>query len=653
MIQTPQQIAKTNPNDVYPYLTPEGELAFFVARYDKGPKKKDLIPFRPSEIEGIYIKKMIEGPRPIFNIHLWTKDPKPLVIVEGEKAANALNQKSKKYLAVTWAGGAQAIFKTDWRPLTDISEIILWPDADEAGQRAMQELAEVLRSQNCGVKIISTHELPDGFDAADFDGNDIDAFLESRLIQTPEVIEGDILEFPNLETGFFEPHETEKGQKWIPRPYELADYLKAQYQFTATEGFSLIWDKTHYRIIEPLEVKRLIIELTQRRSTSRHVNEFVALSQAVNQRRTEDMNPPEGFLNLQNGILNLETRELIPHNPKFYFRYCLPHSYDRHAEPLHWVKFLYDVFEGNHDLVDLTAEVFGYALQGGAPWLHKAFLLIGSGRNGKSTYLDVLKHILGPKNVSNVPLQNLSKPFSVVMADGKLANVCGEITTKEIESEAFKLAVGGEELVAAQKGQPEYPMRFQARMFFACNRSPYMRDSSAGVFEKLCFIPFTHYFRPEDRIPNFAERFLFPEASGIINFALDGLERLKARGRLPDAQKTDEMLESYRVESNPVYAFFKECIVISSRFQTEVRSRDIFTHFQTWCENAGIENHRSRVGFGREFSEILRQHNQSEISSSSSSIVTLEKDRFGTVYKGIRYAKNQSEYNALLEIIQV
>lgn len=400
---------------------------------------------------------------------------------------------------------------------------------------------------------------------------------------------GSDAEFPSKLNGFFSVIEKtnrrtgEVTTQLIPEYYELSEFIKKRQHFIADDSNMYLYKSEHYNSVSKLMLRNEVIKLTKKQASVNQVNNFceTARSYCYQNISHEQL---EGFLNLENGILNLKTGTLEPHTPKMFFKYKLPHAFSPGAKCEKWLEFLLRVFEGDQQLVDLSAEIFGYAMAGGNPWLHKAFLLYGEGRNGKSTFIDVLSYMLGAENISAIPIENLQKPFSVVMADGKLANIVGEMTSREIDSSAFKTAVGGEYLVAANKGMAEYKTKFYAKMFFACNQMPYFRDTTSGAHEKLCIIPFKHYFKPEDRIPLFAERFLYPEISGIINWAIQGYQRLKSRSKLPVVDSINEMVEDYRAESNTVLGWFRESMVIDLTSQKWITMSEFYGHYQEWCE---------------------------------------------------------------------
>jgi putative DNA primase/helicase len=183
-------------------------------------------------------------------------------------------------------------------------------------------------------------------------------------------------------------------------------------------------------------------------------------------------------------------------------------------------------------------------------------------------------------------MSGLVKPFSVVMADGKLANIVGELEGRDLSSEVFKIAVGGEELIAAHKGKPEYPLKFNARLIFAMNNPPNFKDSSAGNYEKLCILPFDRYIAPEERDVNIRSK-LLAELPGVLNWALDGLTRLKERGRLPQITALDETLTEYRAANDTVFEWAQEFVRYDCEAENAYILGQFYGHYAEWCHRQG------------------------------------------------------------------
>ena len=154
------------PSKAWVYRDRAGRPLQFDCRYDLPGGGKDVLPY--SFIEGAWTWKALPHSRPLYNLPEIIKKASALVVVaEGAKATGAAGKLLPDAVATTWAGGALAFQKTDWRPLAGRA-VVLWPDADEPGVAAMLGIREILWALGCKVHLPTLPEgLPAGFDAAD------------------------------------------------------------------------------------------------------------------------------------------------------------------------------------------------------------------------------------------------------------------------------------------------------------------------------------------------------------------------------------------------------------------------------------------------------------------------------------------------------
>jgi len=154
------------PDVLYPYPDAQGRLLLMVARHDIDDKTKQVIPWR--WIDEHWRMKAPPVPTPLFGLDLLAAMPEPRVIItEGEKACCAARAAFTKNPCISWFGGTARVLHADWEPVYR-RKVLLWPDADESGRRAMTLLAERLVANDCDIEVIELDgKLPKGFDCAD------------------------------------------------------------------------------------------------------------------------------------------------------------------------------------------------------------------------------------------------------------------------------------------------------------------------------------------------------------------------------------------------------------------------------------------------------------------------------------------------------
>lgn len=161
------------PKRTWTYREADGKLIGLIHRFEDGQGNKTLIPMSycfGDKGGKMWTWKSFDKPRPLYNLPLIAQNKEmPILVVEGEKAADAGNKIFQgKYICTTWPGGAAAVKYTDVRPLKG-RKVVLWPDNDAPGDKAMRELADILKVEiDVTPDIVEVPAgLPEGWDIAD------------------------------------------------------------------------------------------------------------------------------------------------------------------------------------------------------------------------------------------------------------------------------------------------------------------------------------------------------------------------------------------------------------------------------------------------------------------------------------------------------
>ena len=284
-------------------------------------------------------------------------------------------------------------------------------------------------------------------------------------------------------------------------------------------------------------------------------------------------NEPKNLICVANGVLDIDTLTLEPHSPEHHFltkipvHYLTPEEWDRLACENRIDKFFHEVLPSRVDVQSIY-EFFGYCLYHDMP-IHKAFMLIGEGANGKSTLLSLLKAFLGKESISNISLQQLCQNrFAKAGLHGKLANIFADLTQKSLfETGVFKMLTGNDTVDVERKFvQKRIKLTSYAKMIFSCNIIPEnSRDDTRAFWRRWILITFPNVFDKE--YANVDEKILEKlitkeELSGLLLKALEGLKRLLQNGKFSNERKVEEIRQDYIMKSNPVHAFVEKRLVV-------------------------------------------------------------------------------------------
>ena len=314
-----------------------------------------------------------------------------------------------------------------------------------------------------------------------------------------------------------------------------------------------------------------------------HVYEVV---EAVRERTFRDPelfnSPPPNLVCVENGILDILTGELRPHDPDMVFLAKVPVRYDPQARCPGILRFLEEVCPDPQDALVLL-EFGGYCLYRRYDF-QQALMLVGEGGTGKSTWLGVLRELLGRENVSGLSLQRLTRSrFAPAELFGRLANIFPDLPSEGVEDTGvFKALTGGDYITAERKFRHPFSFVNQAKLLFSANQIPPTRDLSDAYFRRWVIISFNQVIPPERRDPRLLEKLATPEElSGLLNLLLKALRRALRRGCLGYARSTEEVRQEYLRRSDPEAFFVQSCLAADSGWGVE--KKVLYRMFQDFC----------------------------------------------------------------------
>jgi putative DNA primase/helicase len=306
-------------------------------------------------------------------------------------------------------------------------------------------------------------------------------------------------------------------------------------------------------------------------TTNRIKSETLGFMKSNGYVERDALEQPLNLLNFKNGIIDISTGELIPHDPKYTFQFEIPVDYIPGADCPTWKKFIEDVLYQQD--IPFIQEVCGYLLHRRYTWALLAILL-GHGRNGKTTFLNVLSNLLGEKNTEHIPLQTLAhERFAKAKLYQKHANLCSEIGAHEIKDTGTLKQVTGEDMIFARElYQSGFSFRNFAKLVFSCNLLPEIGDKTLAMNERLAVVEFPNTFErgsPECD-PNIYDKLTTPrELSGILNWMMEGLKRLLENKKFSPYRDFENVAEYLKVSQDPVKMFVDQYIEYDQQYQIQ------------------------------------------------------------------------------------
>lgn len=311
-----------------------------------------------------------------------------------------------------------------------------------------------------------------------------------------------------------------------------------------------------------------------------------------------DANP--GWIPVANGVYDLATGTLLPHSPGNMITRCSSFNFDPTAQCPQWKKFLSEVLietDGRKcmEWIDALQVWYGYCLVPDTS-LQASMMWVGEGRNGKGVATRVLTELVGSRSVTNVPIEQLHDPYHMAALYGKLVGLVNEINPRAMEKNGnyFKALTGEDQVSGRRPCEKVFDFKPTLRMVISCNELPRTRDLSSGYFSKIILIEWRYNIPPEKR-DRFLDRKLKAELSGIFNWALAGLQRLRNDPDLRIAPESSlRLLEDYQSGEDPVARFVGETYERTKNDEDKIPAKDIYSEYSKWCEANGEQKQSYR-----------------------------------------------------------
>ncbi len=268
----------------------------------------------------------------------------------------------------------------------------------------------------------------------------------------------------------------------------------------------------------------------------------------------EDIGIEPNFLNLNNGILNLENMELLPHDHNKVFFTKIPVNYNPEAKCPLICNFLEEILDP--EVITIIQEWTGFILYR-KYFIKKAIIFVGEKDTGKTTLLNIITKLIGEENISGVNLQRISSDkFAIAHLKNKYLNVFDDLSIKDIsDNGAFKMVTGGGLVTGEFKFGGQFQFKNYAKLTFSCNKIPSVKETNDDAyFSRWIIIPFNYATDKPDKF--LLDRILTQEEmSGLFNFALKGLDRILKQQSFSYKKEPEEIKEEMLKSGSPVANF--------------------------------------------------------------------------------------------------
>jgi putative DNA primase/helicase len=373
----------------------------------------------------------------------------------------------------------------------------------------------------------------------------------------------------------------------------------------------LVWNGTHWETDEGgalihekgLQTVRNIYDDLLKTSDYRERNDienFAKISESIRRReamiktaqyitelniKADNLDRNHWLLNVKNGTIDVLTGEFREHRQEEMITKCANVEYDPTADCPLWKQFIREIMNYKTDLITFLQTAAGWAMTGDISE-QIMFILYGTGANGKSTFLNTIMYLLGGYSIATSTETFMKKSGDNYSNDVARLRGTRFVTTTEVE-QGRRLS---EPLIKKITGNDQMTARFlygeffnfipTFKIFMATNHKPVIKGTDYGIWRRIKLIPFTTRI-PEERQDKFLELKLREEASGILNWLLEGIANWKQE-KLKTPKAVLFATDEYRGEMDIIGNFIKE--KCDQREEMIITIKKLYKAYSDWCE---------------------------------------------------------------------
>lgn len=299
------------------------------------------------------------------------------------------------------------------------------------------------------------------------------------------------------------------------------------------------------------------------------------------------------MVTLDNLTYDLESSKKLKHSPNHFITKKLPFSYNSKAKDQRWREFVVQIMDGNKEMAEFLQQAVGYSLTG-LTSEQCLFFLYGQGKNGKTTFVEVIMKMFGEYacKAENKMIMDINSssaiPNDVARLNGHRFVLFSEIQEGRRLNEAkVKNLTGGDTITARFLRQEFFDFEPSHTIWVFGNHKPLINGTDDGIWRRLRLINFAKQFSEKERDGQLREK-LYKELPGIFNWALEGLQKWKENGKklaVPDLVKRETL--NYRGEMDVISSFINERCM--QKVSYSCSNKELRSAYETWCSENGLQ----------------------------------------------------------------
>lgn len=343
--------------------------------------------------------------------------------------------------------------------------------------------------------------------------------------------------------------------------------------------------------------------------------------------KTADFDTEELLVNCENGTFNIEDGTLQKHNKQNHITALIPYNYNTEASCPIFKKFLSAICGNDDKLIRFLQRALGYSLTGSTKE-QCFFIAHGSGANGKSTLLELVRELIGDYGATS--------PISTFIADNKQSSIPNDIARlrgkrfvlasegnidQPLDAARIKRISGGDTETARFLHKEFIEFKPQCKLWFVTNHLPKINGNDPALARRIHVIPFNVTFKPEDMDKELPFK-LRSEKEGILAWLIEGAVVWNKNGLHPPETVINASMQ-YIKDMDHIQQFLDDCIDFEEG--SKITKSEMYCVYKSWCEDSGIKP-LAKTSLGPELEKKGLQ--EKRLSSKRQWLGVKEKSKF-------------------------
>lgn len=317
-----------------------------------------------------------------------------------------------------------------------------------------------------------------------------------------------------------------------------------------------------------------------------------------------DFDRDDWLMNVSNGTLNLTTLNIHDHRREDYCTKMSNVVFNAAAECPKWIDFVDTILSHDEDLIRYVQKIVGSALCGYTSD-EVFYILYGTGGNGKTTFIEVIKALLGDYAVKADADTFMSKKTGSIsndvarLAGARFVDADESNASSKLDEGKIKTMSGRGTITARYLYREPFEFLPQYTLVLSTNYKPHISGTDKGIWRRVKLVPFTVTI-PKDDINSNLRNELMCELSGILNWALEGCRMWQEEG-IEDCKAVIDATDEYREDMDTLAEFFIDCCEVDS--SAKIQAKALYDMYCKWADETHVQHRVGKIQFGNRMKE--------------------------------------------------